>query len=128
MSLVWCLKFRMDMRWLFKTLILLAAVGELTISGPAAESAGRILLAEGWEIQSSAKIKAGGEAISTTEFKTEDWHKATVPSTVVGCLVEDKVYPDPFFGMNMRSMPGMSYPIGANFSLRKMPVDSPFRN
>jgi len=99
----------------------------LAMPGLAAEP-GKILLTDGWVIQSSAKIKARGEAISTAEFKPADWHQATVPSTVVGCLVEDKVYPDPFFGTNLRSMPGMSYPVGANFSLRKMPSDSPFHS
>jgi exo-1,4-beta-D-glucosaminidase len=98
----------------------------LAMSALAAEAPGKILLTDGWEIQSSAKIKAGGATISTTDFKPADWHKARVPSTVVGCLVEDKVYQDPFFGTNLRSMPGMSYPVGANFSLRKMPSDSPF--
>jgi exo-1,4-beta-D-glucosaminidase len=98
----------------------------LAASVPAAESPEKLLLTEGWEIQSSATIKADGGAISTTGFKTEDWHKAAAPSTVAGCLVEDKVYPDPFFGTNLRTMPGMSYPIGANFSSRKMPPDSPF--
>jgi exo-1,4-beta-D-glucosaminidase len=126
MSEIFWLKFFMKIRCHAKILILMAA-GCLTASGLAAESHGRTLLAEGWEIQSSAKIKAGGEAISATDFKPADWFKATVPSTVVGCLVEDKVYPDPFFGTNLRSMPGMRYPVGANFSLRTMPVDSPFR-
>ena len=46
---------------------------------------------------------------------------------MVGCLVEDKVYPDPFFGMNLRSMPGMTYPVGTNFSNEAMPADSPFK-
>jgi exo-1,4-beta-D-glucosaminidase len=88
---------------------------------------GKTLLADGWEIQSSAKIKAGGDTISTTAFKPVEWFKATVPSTVFGCLVEDKVYTDPFFGTNLRSLPGMNYPIGANFSNRPMPADSPYR-
>ena len=56
-----------------------------------------------------------------------DWYKATVPSTIVGNLVDQKVYPDPFFGMNLRSFPGMGYPIGTNFSMRPMPADSPFK-
>jgi exo-1,4-beta-D-glucosaminidase len=106
-------------------LFLLAATFLLNC-GHAAELVSKTLLNDGWEIQSSAKIKAGGDAISTTAFKPADWYKATAPSTVVGCLVEDKVYPDPFFGMNLRSMPGMSYAIGANFSNLHMPADSPF--
>src|SRR5205814_963538 len=37
-----------------------------------------------------------------------------------------KVYPDPDFGMNLRSVPGVTYPIGANFSNIPMQPDSPY--
>src|SRR5580658_3567157 len=107
-------------------LILLAAAC-LATTGLAKESSRGTLLWDRWEIQSSAKLTEGGALISTADFKTENWHHATVPSTVFGCLVEDKVYPDPFFGMNLRSVPGVSYGVGANFSNLKMPADSPFR-
>ncbi|HYA23734.1 MAG TPA: beta galactosidase jelly roll domain-containing protein, partial [Terriglobales bacterium] len=50
----------------------------------------------------------------------------TVPTTVVAALVKQKVYPDPDFGVNLRQFPGMSYPIGTNFSNRPMAQDSPF--
>ncbi|MGH9712382.1 MAG: glycosyl hydrolase 2 galactose-binding domain-containing protein [Candidatus Acidiferrales bacterium] len=50
-----------------------------------------------------------------------------MPSTVVAALVADKTYPDPFFGMNLRSIPGTTYPIGRNFAELPMPKDSPFR-
>jgi exo-1,4-beta-D-glucosaminidase len=108
--------------------LLLLMLGFLQNYGQAAESIGRTLLADGWELQSSAKIGANGPTISTAEFNPEGWFKATVPSTIVGCLVADEVYKDPFFGMNFRSLPGMDYPIGANFSNRRMPADSPFHN
>jgi exo-1,4-beta-D-glucosaminidase len=72
----------------------------------------RLLLRDGWTLQSSA----GGEV-----------YRTTVPSTVVGTLVRNKVYPDPYFGMNLRSIPGTSYPISTNFSNKDMPEDSPFR-
>jgi exo-1,4-beta-D-glucosaminidase len=81
----------------------------------------------GWSLQSSASLDAGGAVISTAKFKPANWHAATVPSTVVGCLVQDNIYPDPFFGMNLRSFPGMDYPIGANFSNRAMSNNSPFK-
>src|SRR4029077_4744708 len=77
---------------------------------------------------SSAKIHATGEMISSTEFKPVDWYKATVPSTVVGNLVDDGVYPDPFFGMNLRSIPGTEYPVGTNFSTKPIPANSPFKS
>ena len=56
-----------------------------------------------------------------------DWYRATTPSTVVGALVEDGVYRDPFFGMNLRSLPGMTYPIGANFVHTAMAPAKPVR-
>ena len=50
----------------------------------------------------------------------------SVPTTVVAALVKHKVYPDPFFGTNLRTFPGVTYPIGANFSNIPMQPDSPF--
>ena len=78
-------------------------------------------------LQSSCQVKARGEAISTPGFPTAGWHGATVPSAVVAALVADKSYPDPDFGMNLRSIPGTTYPIGVNFATLPMPKDSPFR-
>lgn len=100
---------------------LLAAAAE-----PGAES--QMLLREGWAIQSSADVHEGGAAISTPGFKARDWYAATLPSTVLSALVQDRIYPDPYFGMNLRSIPGTSYPIFSNFSGSLMPPDSPFRH
>ncbi|HTI04566.1 MAG TPA: beta galactosidase jelly roll domain-containing protein, partial [Gemmatimonadales bacterium] len=52
--------------------------------------------------------------------------RASVPSTVVGALVEAGVYHDPFFGMNLRALPGMTYPIGRNFARIAMDSLSPY--
>jgi exo-1,4-beta-D-glucosaminidase len=87
----------------------------------------KIFLREHWAIQSSAQVKEKGDVLSQRVFQPRNWYPAKVPSTVAGTLVDNKVYPDPFVGMNLRMMPGCSYPIGANFSLRPMPEDSPFR-
>ena len=89
---------------------------------------GKLLLHENWQIQSSAPLKASGEEISTKNFETRGWYPATVPSTVVGTLVENHVYSEPFFDLNLRQIPGCTYPIGANFSNLPMPADSPFRS
>jgi len=95
---------------------------------PNALAAAKLFLQKRWTIQSSAKLKETGDAISQEQFQPTNWYPAIVPSTVVGTLVDDKVYPDPFVGMNLRLIPGCTYPIGANFSLRPMPEDSPFRS
>jgi len=71
-----------------------------------------LLLTGPWQIQSSAARSSC---------------RATVPSTVFGSLVQAGTYGDPFYGMNLRSIPGVTYPIGAIFSNLEMPADSPFR-
>lgn len=104
--------------------------GVLTIacaSAGSAEQATRIALGDGWALQSSAKVGEPGEVLSRPEVKTEGWHIVTVPNTVVGALVENGHYPDPYFGMNLRKIPGTTYPIGERFTLLPMPADSPFK-
>jgi exo-1,4-beta-D-glucosaminidase len=86
----------------------------------------KLPLAEGWTLQSSSKIEATGEAISKPNFEPRNWYQVTVPTTVVAALVKNKTLPDPFFGMNLRQFPGVTYPIGANFSNIPMQPDSPY--
>ena len=91
---------------------------------PTAET--KLALRDGWSLQTSAKVEAKGEVISTPSFAPKGWHVATIPSTVVAALVKDKSLPDPFPGMNLRSFPGVNYPVGANFSNIAMASDSPY--
>lgn len=83
-------------------------------------------LRAGWRIQSSAEAGTDGARISSAGYTPQGWYRATVPSTVVGTLVEDRAFREPFFGMNLRSLPGMTYPIGANFVHTAMAPESPY--
>jgi exo-1,4-beta-D-glucosaminidase len=109
-------------------------VGSLVIPGgqaAAAPGAGSfsMKLKQAWAIQSSADVRENGAAISAVGFDVSQWYPATVPSTVLSALVEQHVYPDPYTGMNLRSIPGTSYPtIFENFSELRMPPESPFRH
>jgi exo-1,4-beta-D-glucosaminidase len=85
-----------------------------------------LALRDGWSLQTSAKVEAKGEVISTVQFAPKGWHQATVPTTVVAALVKDRTFADPLFGMNLRDYPGMNYPIGQNFSGIPMAPDSPY--
>src|ERR1700686_3494279 len=85
-----------------------------------------IALRDGWSLQSSCKVEKSGLVVSTSKFAPTGWYGVSVPTTVVSALVKQKVYPDPDFGMNLRTLPGMNYPIGANFSNIPMQQDSPF--
>ena len=86
----------------------------------------RVQLRAGWQLQSSCQSSTTGGQISTPGFQTIGWHPISVPSTVVAALVADGTYPDPDFGMNLRKIPGTTYPIGANFANLPMSKDSPF--
>jgi exo-1,4-beta-D-glucosaminidase len=86
----------------------------------------QLILRDSWTLQSSAKVQADGKTISTSRFIPTGWHHATVPTTVVAALVKDKTLPDPFFAMNLRQFPGVTYPIGGNFSNIAMQPDSPY--
>ena len=99
-----------------------AAAG--TERGPTAA----LLLREGWAIQASTDVHETGASLSTPGFAPRDWYPATVPSTVFSALVKDRVYPDPYVGTNLRSVPGVSYAVFTNFSEVAMPPDSPFRH
>jgi exo-1,4-beta-D-glucosaminidase len=87
----------------------------------------RIGLSAGWRLQSSAEVKDGGATLSRPGVDVARWHPATIPSTVFAALVAEGRSPDPYFGMNLRSVPGVTYPIGGQFANMEMPADSPFK-
>jgi len=111
----------------------LTAVPTFLIIAPteAAEAAGKAVtsleLLKGWEIQSSCDTKTGGEQVSRAGLATAGWHKATIPNTVVGALVDDKTYLDPTYGTNMKNLPGMNYSTATFFANQDMPDGSPFK-
>ncbi len=82
----------------------------------------KLLLREGWAIQSSDKVKENDSVVSTGKFKPDGWYACSVPSTVLAALCKNAAFPDPYFGENLRKIPG--YQDGIWFS---MPDDSPFR-
>jgi exo-1,4-beta-D-glucosaminidase len=86
----------------------------------------RSMLNGRWQLQSSAKVGTDGAAISSTSYHPTDWYSVSVPSTVVGALVDAGVYKDPFYGMNLRSIPGTTFKIGANFVHTAMDPTSPY--
>jgi exo-1,4-beta-D-glucosaminidase len=64
-----------------------------------------------WFLQSSEKVKAGGEQISQPGFKIEGWYPAVVPSTVMGTLVQNNLYPDVFVGENLKAVPEQPFQV-----------------
>src|ERR1700744_3359645 len=59
----------------------------------------------GWSMQDASKVAADGAAVSQRGFHPDGWYRATVPGTVLTTLVDNKVYPEPLYGENMRTIP-----------------------
>jgi len=71
-----------------------------------AETSSKFMLTDNWQLQSSARVREKGEALSQPGFKGGKWYPATVPNTVLAVLTANNVYPDPYFGMNLAEIPG----------------------
>jgi exo-1,4-beta-D-glucosaminidase len=93
----------------------------------AEEQPARTYLHKNWQIQSSCEVKVAGEQVSSVGFETKGWHQTDIPATVVGALVMDKTYPDPNYGTDLKSFPGMNYSTETFFANQEMPEGSPFR-
>ena len=59
----------------------------------------------GWQMQDASKVQADASVISSGRFKVHGWYAATVPGTVLTTLVNNRVYPEPLYGENMRAIP-----------------------
>ena len=57
-------------------------------------------------LQSSAVVAAAGDSLSSIHYSPKNyWFPVTVPCTVLTGLVANKVYPDPYIGMNNMLIP-----------------------
>jgi beta-mannosidase len=59
----------------------------------------------GWFLQDASKVTVTAEAASLPAYRPAGWYGATVPGTVLTTLVNNKVYPEPLYGENMRAIP-----------------------
>jgi exo-1,4-beta-D-glucosaminidase len=91
-----------------------------------ATSTAVVQLHQGWTLQSSSKVSESGATLSSKTFQPRGWYKTTVPSTVLAAQVAAGEFPDPYFGMNLRKIPGTTYPIGSLFARLPMDKKSPY--
>ena len=76
----------------------------------------------GWKLQSAAALdKADGAALSKAGYDVQTWYDVAVPRTVLAALVDNGVYPDPYYGENLRKIPGYQ-----EERWLRMAEDSPF--
>ncbi len=62
-------------------------------------------LLDHWQIQSSDKVPANGEEISTIHFQPKNWYAAKVPNSTLGTLVDDGVFKNIFYNRNLEKIP-----------------------
>jgi len=105
--------------------LLLALLSALPTRMAAAADA--VPLLTGWKLQSGCVVKSTGERISSPDYRPAGWIDAIVPGTVLGSQVAAGMFPDPFFGMNLRKIPGTDYPPGKIFGYLPMSETSPYR-
>lgn len=60
-----------------------------------------------WKMLTLPDVKASGEAVSSTGFDDSSWMDAVVPGTVLGTLVANNVFPEPYYGRNNKIESGL---------------------
>jgi len=129
------------MRGLLCSAFLFASCDVFAATPPAATN--RLDLRAGWQLQSDCVIQGSttgpaglkssgapdldGEILSSSLYHPIGWMAATVPSTIVAAQVAGGAIKDPFYGMNLRKLPGMDYPLGSMFSNLGMLDSSPYK-
>jgi hypothetical protein len=73
-----------------------------------------------FDLQSSALIAANGAELSSTEYHSPVyWFPVKVPSTVLTGLVANKIYPDPYQGLNNMLIPDASDQFNKEYNLEQ---------
>lgn len=53
-----------------------------------------------WKMKKAGDVTSTAEQISSADYLTQNWMPAIVPGTVLNSLVYNKVYPEPYYGLN----------------------------
>ncbi len=62
------------------------------------------LLSTGWEMADANLVNSSVQSLFDPSMDRSQWYNASVPGTVLTTLVEQGVYPDPYFGLNNLSI------------------------
>ena len=89
---------------IFNLFILLGFLAFLSSCNPKA-IVERSVLSDGWFLISSEAVGHDGKLLSSQSLDTNHWVSTTVPTTIMGALVDAGVYKDPFYGKNLEDIP-----------------------
>jgi hypothetical protein len=68
-------------------------------------NANEFRIVSGWKMTEAEQVTASATSIFSEGYITNDWYNATVPGTVLTTLIDQGVYPDPWFGLNNMQIP-----------------------
>ncbi len=85
-----------------KRLLISCSIGWLALLAHAGQ---QYELSGGWKCRNIAQVTTSGEQLSRTDSPLTNWMPATVPGTVLTTLLDNKLVPDPFYGMNNEKIP-----------------------
>jgi len=60
-----------------------------------------------WKMKKAGDVNVRSEDVSTEKTNTHNWMPAVVPGTVLNSLVYNKVYPEPYYGLNNKLESGL---------------------
>ncbi len=80
--------------------------GMLLLGGIAGAQPESLPLRDGWQLQSNAFVTGNGEALSRDWGVSGNWYLTTVPTTVLAALENSGVYPNVYYGTNLKKVPG----------------------
>lgn len=66
---------------------------------------GEWIITGGWQLCDGNGVLASSQSLFDADFNSSHWYNATVPGTVLTTLVDQGVYPDPYYGLNNLSIP-----------------------
>lgn len=68
----------------------------------------------GWKCRNISEVNPNGSEISKPGFSLEGWMNAVIPGTVLTTQLENRMIPDPFYGMNNEQIPDI-YHVGKDY-------------
>lgn len=60
-----------------------------------------------WQMKQAGEVSHRAEQLSLPGYDTREWIPAIVPGTVLGSLVHNKIYPEPYYGLNNKIESGL---------------------
>ncbi|HKJ47364.1 MAG TPA: beta galactosidase jelly roll domain-containing protein [Balneolales bacterium] len=104
-----------DMKYFLKIITVFLFLIPFSVS---AQQKNRKIELRKFVLQSSDIIKANGAELSAANYQSKDyWFPVNVPSTVLYGLVANKVYPNPYIGMNNMYIPDASDSFNTKYNL-----------